>query len=1327
MVMKRLLLLLLAQISITFSISSQQFYFKKYQVEDGLSHNTVWTILQDSYGFIWFGTGNGINRFDGQRFKVFKSDIKDKYSLGNNSVQTLFEDENKNIWIGTTNGIFIFDHIKGIFTPFDRKTQFGVSISSEVKKIIKSKKGKIWIGTLGQGFFIYDPEAKSLVQNSTHTPFVWDIEEDITNRIYISSLKEGLICFDQNGKYIESYTSFLDTGNKRSSKKINCIKSINEKIWFAVGMNNLSCLDGRTREIETINCENINIGTIKCLSKYSDREIMVGSDNGLYLFNTLTKEFLRINSLAPGRGLSNQSINCILKDKEGGVWISTYLGGVNYLAQQTKNFEYYYPVYTPSQTIIKIINQFCEDKERNIWIGSQSELSVLNYKTQKLEVFTPPKNSLKYDICALMLDDDDLWVGTMGGGIQVINLKTKKVKEYRHQQEVPNTICSNDIMSLHKGKNGDIYVGTAWGLCTYNRDKDNFSISNFIGSMVTVLDILEDQRGFLWIATLNSGVFRCNLQDKEWIHYLYEEDAQHSINSKTIISLFEDSHGTVWFGTDGGGLFFHKREGDSDIFIDFDPEDKVLPNKVIYSMEEDNAGNLWISTNSGLLRIHPENKKNYKHFTQENGLQGNQFNARASLKTDNGKLYFGGINGFNAFYPDEFRDNMYVPPVYIVGMKLYDRNNGINGVSMHEEIPIYLKDKTILPFNRNNFTLEFAALSYEDNKRNLFCYKLEGFDTDWVYTYSNSAVYTNLSPGEYVFRVKAANNDGIRNEEGAYLKIHITPPLWQSAYAYLAYILLFALCSLLVARIIIKKTNKKIQEKIDVFNTQKEKEVYQSKINFFVNLVHEIRTPLSLIKLPLEKMSENGNESTNNYLPIINKNIDYLLNVVNQLLDFQKTENNEIKLNLKLWNVNELMREMYDQFVHYAGLNSIKLNFQGPDEEREVRLDKEVVSKIVVNLLSNAMKYAKSRIDLRLEYTDESLEVSVIDDGPGVPDNEKEKIFEAFYQANTTRDSGTGIGLAYSRLLAEGHNGTLLLSDNEGGGSVFKLIIPAHMAASEEVAAEQEIGNTIIDINEAGTEADTQNFKSCRILLVEDNRELLNLVSDLLKNYFTIIKASDGRQALEKLTGDAIDIVVCDVMMPVMDGFELCSRIKSDINISHIPVILLTAKANMESKIEGLGYGADVYIEKPFSIKYLRMQIENLLKLRLSFQKLMLTMPALAKTEATSNKDKDFLSKLQIEIDKHLSDPDFPIDILADKMYMSRSNFYRKIKTISGMPPNDYLKVIRLNKAAELLGNRNIRINEISGMVGFNSPSYFAKCFKTQFGTSPKDYAEKQK
>jgi DNA-binding response OmpR family regulator len=419
-----------------------------------------------------------------------------------------------------------------------------------------------------------------------------------------------------------------------------------------------------------------------------------------------------------------------------------------------------------------------------------------------------------------------------------------------------------------------------------------------------------------------------------------------------------------------------------------------------------------------------------------------------------------------------------------------------------------------------------------------------------------------------------------------------------------------------------------------------------------------------------------------------------------------------------------LIQEFYDQFVLYAELNSISLNLQLPAENKAAPIDREVISKIIVNLLSNALKFAKSRIDLQLKYSENHFEILVIDDGPGVSDNEKEKIFEAFYQTNEANNTGTGIGLAFSKLLTEKHNGTLSLYDNEQGGSIFKLTIPIDTNA---IGIENSEEDAIIDINRFEMQKEESNFKSCRVLLVEDNQELLNLVSELLNGYFIILKATNGRHALEKLAYEAVDIIVSDIMMPDMDGLEFCSKVKSDINICHIPVILLTAKATLDSKIEGMEYGADVYIEKPFSIKYLKIQIENLLKLRLSFQKLMLTMPALAKTNVSSGKDKEFLSKLQFEVDKRISELDFSIDSLAETMFMSRSNFYRKIKGISGMAPNDYLKVIRLNKAAELLEKEDVRINEVYEQVGFSSSSYFAKCFKVQFGILPKDFLEKRR
>ncbi len=1321
---KKLLFLYLLIVSSLLPISSQQFYFKKYQVEEGLSHNSVWCVLQDSYGFMWFGTSNGLNHFDGHNFKVYKNNIKDKYSLGNNSVQTLYEDDNRNIWAGTSKGIFILDHTKETFARFDKKTKFEVSISSEIKKIIKSKSGQLWIATLGQGFFIYDPQHDTLTQNSQKTSFVWDIAEDLSGRIYISSLQEGLICFDQNGKYLESYTSFLDSENSGNSK-INCIQSISDRIWFSIGTNNLGCLDTKTGDIKYYSNADTNIGAIHCISKYSEKELMIGSDNGLYLFNTITEKFLRVATPTNPRGLSDQSIYAILKDKEGGYWISTYLGGVNYLAQQTKKIDYYYPTYDGDRIMGKVVNTFCEDKNRNIWIGSQDGLRFLDKKTQTLSAFTLPAKSLKYDIRALLIDGDNLWVGTFGDGLKIINLKNKTISEYNHHREIPNTICSNDVLSLYKVKNGNIYIGTTWGMCTYNRDTDSFTTINYVGSMISVLSMLEDSYDCLWIATYNSGVFRYGLKNNYWDHYTHRQEDMTSINSNSVISLQEDSEGKMWFGTDGGGVSSYNRE--SNTFEDFDPLDTILPNKVIYSIEEDNSKNLWMSTNAGLLRVNPNKKEDSKLFTQENGLQSNQFNARSSLKGSNGEFYFGGINGFNAFYPDEFRENTYIPPVYITDLNLYNRGEGGQVGKLDIDTPIYLTKELTLSFNQNNFVIQFVALSYEDTQRNQYCYKLDGFDNEWIYTPNNTAAYSNLSPGKYTFRVKAANNDGHWNEVETTLQIVISPPWWRTTLAYLIYFSIAALLIYAIFRYNRRKMNEKIQYEVEEYNILREKELYQSKISFFVNLVHEIRTPLSLIKLPLDKITDRirYDESASKYLSMINQNIDYLLNVVNQLLNFQKNENNKTELCLGNENLHTLLKNVYNQFVHYLELKSIAFNLILPDEELIVLVDKEIITKIIINLLSNAIKFTNSRIDLKLEYWEDYFEISVLDDGPGVMDKEKEKIFGVFYQTHLANNTGTGIGLAFSKLLAENHKGNLSIKDNEPRGAIFTLKIPLEKGTAY---INNLTENTVIDTEQRYDLSNDNTFKSCHILLVEDNPDLLNLVSELLSEYFIVIKAHNGQEAIEKLANETIDIIVSDVMMPLMDGLEFCNRVKSNINTCHIPIILLTAKATNEAKIEGMEYGADVYIEKPFSMKYLKKQIENLLKLRLSFQKMLLSMPMQPdSTLAISNKDQEFLTKLQTEIDQHISEPDFSIDNLAEKMFMSRSNFYRKIKNISGMAPNDYLKTIRLNKAAELLMEDGVRIADVFEKVGFSSSSYFAKCFKAQFNVLPKDYSESQR
>ncbi|GHT62905.1 sensor histidine kinase [Bacteroidia bacterium] len=1317
-----MLLYILLWTGIAFPATAKQFYFKTYQVSDGLSHNSVGCILQDSYGFIWFGTSDGLNRFDGRNFKVYKNVLKDKFSLGNNSVQALCEDANRNLWIGTSQGIFRFDYTKELFLPFEKKTPFDVSISCEIRKIIQSKNGKIWIATLGQGFFIYDPAKDILTQNSSYTPFVWDISEDAAGHIYVSSLQEGLLCFDPNERLIEQYTSFINTGRDGNSK-INCIQSIGDKTWFGVGNNRLCCLDIKTGEIKSFDKEGFNIGAICCISGYSEQELLIGSDKGLYLFDKIHSQFIRPNTLGVSQILSESPVYNILKDKEGGYWISTDMGGVNYLAQQSKNFEYYYPVFISDRVEGKVINAFCEDKNHTVWVGSQDGLRFLDPKTQTVHTFP----GLQNDVRSLLADGDQLWIGTFGDGLKIMDLNTKRIRQYQYHQEVPNSICSNDVLSLYKGSEGKVYVGTSWGLTRYNPITDNFTTINNVGSMISVVDMLEDSHGNLWIATYNSGVFSCELRNGHWSYYSHNPEDSTSINNNSVICLFEDRNGTVWFGTNGNGLCF--RHPESNRFIDFDPQNTVLPNKIIYSIEEDNAGYFWIATNAGLLRVNPNNQSEWKLFTQEHGLQSNQFNARASLKTGAGRFYFGGINGFNAFYPNEFEQNNYIPPVYIVDLKIHNKRNK-NGQEMplKEKTAIYQTRELTFPFNRNNFTLEFAALSYEDPLRNQFAYRLEGFDDDWVYTKQGHVSYPNLPPGRYIFRVKASNNDGLWNETGAALQITITPPWWQTGWAYTFYFLLIVVAAYGIYKFTNRRTNAKIQRKVEGYNDLKEKEVYRSKIHFFVNLVHEFRTPLSLIRLPLDKLTESlqANEHTSKYLSIVNKNIDYLLGVVNQLVDFQKIESNKVELRRSPQSLHSLMQDIRSQFAGYLELRAIAFELELPEEDKTVPIDKDVITKIIVNLLSNAIKYTNSRIILRLKYAEPDFTISVADDGPGVDDTEKKKIFDAFYQAKEAGQvGGTGIGLAFAKLMAENHQAELSVEDNEWGGATFSLRVPIE---NENLLQTPSAEPERLDAEITPLESRESPFRSCRILLVEDNVELLELTSEMLSEYFTVLKAPNGRKALDRLLHEPVDLIVSDVMMPEMDGFELCRTVKSDINLSHIPVVLLTAKTTTDAKIEGMEQGADAYIEKPFSMKYLKNQIENLLKLRLAFQKMALTLPVNAESLPTiSKKEQEFISKLHAEIDKHISEQNFSIDDLAGTLFMSRSSFYRKIKAVSGISPNDYLRVYRLNKASGLLRESNLQITEIAMRLGFEDASYFARCFRQHLGVSPTEYRQKSK
>lgn len=1301
--------------------------FKSYQIEDGLSHNTIWCSMQDSYGFIWFGTSDGLNCYDGQRNRVYRNELNNKFSIANNYIQSLFELEDHNILVGTNAGLYLYDRNTEHFSYFDVQTKYGVTISSGIKKIVRSRTGLLWIATMGQGLFTYDLSSHELKQNSLHTNFVCDIYPDQSGDVYMASLQHGLFRFDEEGTMQENYR--LKPGSKDNDDyKINCLLNLEEDIWIGIASNQLIRFNKNDKSPEYFTISTLGVENVQCIMEYDSTKLLVGSDDGLYLFDYKKKYTQRLDNSSETERMSDQTINAMMRDAEGGIWILTNLGGANYIAKSTKPF-HHFSLYDGKEAIGpgKVIGPLCEDSYGTIWIGTRKGLYSFNKETQQiLHHHIGTTADKKYiDIRSLLIEGNQMWIGTLGNGLIVMDIPTKKTKTYKRSQDISNSICGDDILSIYKTRNGDIYIGTNWGLCRYDRDKDNFIVSIAVGMMVSVVDMHEDMYGYLWIATSNSGVFRTNLNSGEWKHFYHIADDNSTIISNSIITLFEDSRGVMWFGTDGRGLCSYNR--DSESFIDFDPNNSLIPNKVIYAIEEDTSGDFWISNNAGLIRINPIDRRNPRKFTVNDGLQGYQFNFRSSLKSSDGYLFFGGINGFNMFMPKTFVDNSYIPSVYITDINFPYLDKRLTKKDILQlKVPVYLTHQITLPYQHNSFSINFASLSYEAPTNNRYSYILHGIDKDWIQdTEISTASYTDLPPGKYKFEVRGSNNDGVWNKQSTILTLVITPPWWRSTIAYLIYIaLILGLVAYLALRWN-KYIRLKYKKQMEDFQTLKEKEIYESKIKFFINLVHEVRTPLSLIKLPLEKLQE---ESDSKYLSVIDRNVNYLLGIINQLLDFQKMETGVYIQNLNLCHVNQLTESICDQFVALSELKGITFTIQLPEEAVMAVTDKDKTNKILVNLISNAIKYARSRIEIKLYASETHFSITVSDDGPGIPLQERERIFEPFYQMQDVKSlqAGTGIGLAYSKTLVESLNGSLSIEDSAWGGSVFTLLLPlGDIASVENVKKQPE--ELILEVPE---EDSTDHFdlqkRKYTVLLVEDNIDLLNLTHEGLSEWFHVLKAHNGRKALEILALESPDVIVSDIMMPDMDGLELCRRLKDDMNYSHIPIVLLTAKTNLEAKIEGFECGANAYIEKPFSIRQLRKQIENLLKSQLAYHKAMVELSGenrIALQGVSSQKDCELMLQINKRVEEQLSDENFSVDTLAEVLNMSRSSFYRKIKALTGMPPNDYLKAVRLNKSAELL-RQGERISEVYEKVGFSSSSYFAKCFKIYFGMSPREYID---
>lgn len=1316
-------------------IDTRRYFLKRFDNSAGLSQNTVTCILQDELGVMWFGTKDGLNKYDGHSFTVFRQEIGKPDGLKDNYITVLCEKKDSHrLWIGTSKGIFIYDMLREKFSPFDKETSDKhTKINRPIYDIKYDNRGILWIATQGQGLFSYDESNDILthhVQNDLKADSdILSLDIDSRGFLWIAIYNTGLFYSEDNLNTLSRFThediaDFMVDGavydmkfgpnnhlyivsDKRGLKEINVIsKKVRNLLDTSFGGNNLF---------------------MRKIAFASETDLWIGTESGVYIVNLNTLQYSHFeHELGDPYSLSDNAVHSLYKDRDGSMWIGTYFGGVNYYSKQSALFEKYYPIPGKEGLSGERVREFCESSNGDIWIGTEDGgLNLFSPKTKKITPFL--KSKLYHNIHALCYDaNNNLWVGTFSEGLYKINIPSNSVTHYK--KEVTNyKLANNTIHSLFKDSRGNLWVGTGYGLQRFDDRTHRFETIEELGNSL-IRDIKEDSNGNIFFATATSGLFSYNPDKREWKNYTHKASDSGSLPHNNVLSIFTDSKKQIWVTTQGGGFArLNKNDG---AFTRFSSYNK-LPNDVVYQILEDDRGLFWISTNEGLIHFNPETEEFFT-YSLEDGLLSKQFNYKSALRASDGMFYMGTLNGFITFNPNDTYRDRETPHVILTDFLLFNKKVVVGALGSPLSKSITFSDKVTLNHDQNYFSLKFANLNYHHPKHSQYLYKLEGFDSEWILTNeTNTVYYPNLTHGKYIFRLKSANSD---QPDLISLPIEIRPPFWQSSYAYFVYSSLIILFAYFAYRYLSKQRDLKNKRRLAIFEQEKEREIYTAKIDFFTDIAHEIRTPLTLIKSPLDHIINNKNlsEDVRENLEIIGKNTNRLQDLTNQLLDFRKIEKQHFHLTFEKKDIVELLDSVLVRFNQLIKLNDLRLEHEVASDEFYVYVDQESIIKIISNLLTNAIKNAATYIKIQLDT--ESIkgtnyfDIVIENDGAVIPLQEREKIFKPFIQYSTDTSAikaGTGLGLALARSLAELHQGYLSMDEKEDANS-FRLTIPI---LQQWTKGKDENEEEVVEEVFLTDSPENENYDARQtVLVVEDDKELLAYISKLLSPYYTILMATDGKKALRILENQIVNLILTDIMMSNMSGYDLCREIKTNITSCHIPLIFLTAKDTLASKIQGLELGADAYIEKPFSNEFLLATISNLLNNREimieAFKK-----STLVQADGTmlSKSDQSFMDTVYKVIEDNLDNPEFNQDNFAMALNMSKSSLYRKMKGLFDISPNDFIRLNRIKRAAKLFEEGDSRVTEVCYLVGFSSPSYFSKCFQKQFGTTPKDFIESQK
>lgn len=1355
--MKLIITTFLFCIFISLSGYGQRIAFENLTVDNGLSQNSVLAIVQDSRGFMWYGTQHGLNKYNTRSFKIYKNDPADMSSISSDYITSLVVDSHRGLWVGTRNGLNKYNPETDSFERI--KLSAHASGAEIISCVYEDKYKNMWAWSsdglyrfstaTGRFSSVSVPDSVAgLYGTNVHTLY-----QDHEGIYWIGS-SAGLTKMEEhNGRY--TYQMYKHNDNVPNSLSDNYVTTITEdaanNLWIGTlhgGVNLYNKNSGAfTRFLANNGPNGPANNNIRILQPEKSGRIWIGTQSGVNIFDPLTRQFVTYRHDPEDKNsLSQNSIYSVFIDNFNTVWIGTYWGGVNMVSNPNTTFLTYQTARYHSVINNNVVSAVAEDDKHNLWIGTEG--GGLNYFDRKADIVTTYQNkvndpaSLGSDLVKVIYIDKDrsVWVGTHGGGLNIFNPAGRSFKRYLYKENDPVTLGSEVLSILHDSENY-LWVGTQSGLLVFHKsgsllERADQPVISKIGRK-SVMALMEDSERNIWIATTN-GLYKTNHNHTK----VYK--TEDGLKSNDINCIYQDTKRRVWVGSYYGGLAQYDKVHEK--FTAY-TEKEGLTNNNVLSILEDEKDNLWMGTGNGLSKF-SITSQTFKNYSKNDGLGGNTFNINSCFKTSDGEMLFGGLNGLSSFFPSKIEDNTIAPPVIITSLKLFNETVRINQPDNLLSKDISLTQKVVFSHAQNVFTIDFAALNYIKSDKNRYAYKLESFDKDWVHTDIPSAPYTNLSPGSYTFFAKGSNNDGVWGK-AVVLHIKVLPPFWETTWAYCLYVLFVGGIVFLLARFFILKSL-----------LRRDKELTHLKLNFFTNISHEIRTHLSLIFGPVEKLilEEKGGEQTRQ-LQIIKKNSDSLLQLVNELMDFRKAETGNLKLHISEYNVVTTISEIYSSFYDHAVSANIIIDLITSADYIPLYFDKIQLEKVFFNLLHNAFKFTNpgGYINILVEEKKDEVTITVADNGKGIAPENLGNLFENYFQENDhgKQNTGYGIGLALSKSIIELHKGSISVESKiapSGNRTSFVVKLrkgAAHFRNADLVrdpvndflnVQKPVLNNSFLSPTElAGLSKSPLKDKKQTILLVEDNLEVRSFIAEFLQNHYEVIIGENGVKGWELAKEYIPDIVISDVMMPEMDGFTLCNKLKEDERTNHIPVILLTAKASGANHIEGLKMGADVYLTKPFSIEVLLLQVTNLLnaseRIRKSFkEQITATRGHIVSIDPEKNNqvtselvtaiDNEFINKLVQIIEKDIDSLAFGVPELAREIGMSQPVLYKKLDALTGMSVNDFIKSVKMNNAGILLKTRRYTINEVAYMVGFSDRKYFSKEFKKQYGKTPTEFME---